>query len=283
MSNRQDKSSVTPSVDENQTDDEAQSEVSMANLMRGVRMALRFKYSLILSFVCSVLVATLWAANITAVYPIVEVVFEERDIHDWVAAERAVSTDEIKKTEAGIAELNGEVAANANEIDELNGRLKRQTKRLAKLEVWNDWITRYAPDGPFNTLVYVIGFLLLGTLVKCSIRAVGDVAIARVAKRVAANLRMEFFRARLKNRGQQDTSIGNAAGRVAGNVGAIGVAIQTIFGRGRSRADEAGFLFGRRRDLQLASAVVLVGGDTSGCNLPVVAGTNDSPSQPEIV
>ena len=206
------------------------SEVSMANLMRAIRMALKFKYSLILSVVCSVLVAALWATNITAVYPVVRVVFEEKDIHDWVAEERSTLTEAISETETAIATHDAENGS-AETRDELASNLTRHNSRLAKLDRWNGLIVRFAPHGPFYTLVYVVGFLLLGTLLKCSIRALGDVAVARVAKRVAANLRMEFFRARLKNRGEQDTNIGNAAGRIAGNVGAIGTAIQIVFGR----------------------------------------------------
>ncbi|MFC1758392.1 ABC transporter ATP-binding protein [Planctomycetota bacterium] len=236
MSDRQDKPNDGKSPHAKPVGEGEQSEASMANLMRAVRMALRYKYSLALSFVCSVLVATLWAANITTVYPVVEVVLDNKDVHDWVVEEKETATRALTEARAEIAELTADVGdalspADAEQVAELKEDAKGHAKRLARLESWNGWIARYAPRGPFYTLTYVIGFLLIGTLVKCSFRALGDVAIARVAKRVAANLRMAFFRARLNNRGEQDTNIGNAAGRVAGNVGAIGGAIQTVFGR----------------------------------------------------
>ena len=233
MSDRQEKTLDAKPTNVKSVGEEVQSAASMANLMRAVRMALRFKYSLALSFVCSMLVATLWATNITAVFPVVEVVLNEKDIHDWVADETAEATLALTQAQQGIAELTGNAKDPlvASQIEELESDARAKSKRIARLKKWNVWITRFAPHGPFQTLAYVVGFLLIGTLVKCSFRALGDVAIARVSKRVAADLRMDFFRARLNNRGQQDTNIGNAAGRVAGNVGAIGVAIQTIFGR----------------------------------------------------
>ena len=55
-------------------------------------MALQYKWSLVASFICSVLVALLWSANLGAVYPFVEVVLENKSLHDWVDDERQDAT-----------------------------------------------------------------------------------------------------------------------------------------------------------------------------------------------
>ncbi len=59
----------------------------MSNLARAIRMALKYKYSLLASIVCSAPVAVFWAANITAVYPFVKIVFQGQTLHEWVAGE----------------------------------------------------------------------------------------------------------------------------------------------------------------------------------------------------
>lgn len=210
---------------------EKQSEVSMANLMRAVRMALRFKISLTLSLICSFLVAGLWAANITAVYPVVEVVFEKKDLHAWVEEESSSLAEAIETDRAKLSLLSKNDAADAGDkIEQLEESVQQTSSRLARLRKYRGLIDTYAPHGAFQTLIYVVAFLLTGTLLKCTFRAVSDVLMARIGKRVSANLRRSFFRARLKNRGKQ-TDVGNAAGRIAGDVGAIGNAIQSVFGR----------------------------------------------------
>ncbi len=67
----------------------------MTNLMRAVRMALKYKYSLLASLVCSVLVAVFWGANITAVYPFVKIVFQGQTLHDWIDGEIAVVASDL--------------------------------------------------------------------------------------------------------------------------------------------------------------------------------------------
>ena len=56
----------------------------MNNLFKAVRMAFRYKYSIVGSIVLSAIVAVFWGVNITAVYPFVEVVFQNKTLHDWI-------------------------------------------------------------------------------------------------------------------------------------------------------------------------------------------------------
>ena len=56
----------------------------MNNYVRALRLALRYRGTIIGIFVSSLLVGLLWGANITAVYPFVQVVFRGQSMHDWV-------------------------------------------------------------------------------------------------------------------------------------------------------------------------------------------------------
>lgn len=66
--------------------------IVMKNLGRALRMTLKYKWSLATSFICSLLVAVLWSANLGAVYPFVEIVLKGKSLHVWVADERVEST-----------------------------------------------------------------------------------------------------------------------------------------------------------------------------------------------
>ncbi|MCA9197181.1 MAG: ABC transporter ATP-binding protein [Planctomycetales bacterium] len=185
-------------------------------------MALRYKYSLIASIVCSTMVALFWGANITAVYPFIEVVFQEKTLHDW-------ASDQIDDLKEQKIELTKEVAKHPDDprlvkrLETTEGRIQRRTEAQR-------YIQTYAPNTPFATLVYILGFLAIGTFLKCLFRITSTVLVSHVSQRTVADLRKDFFRALLTDRPQK-TGIGDAAGRIGGDVGAIGGALQVLFGR----------------------------------------------------
>ena len=57
----------------------------MRSFARAVRMALRFRFTLLAAFVCSLLVGALWGANIGTLYPFVEIVFQGESLQHSVA------------------------------------------------------------------------------------------------------------------------------------------------------------------------------------------------------
>jgi ATP-binding cassette subfamily B protein/subfamily B ATP-binding cassette protein MsbA len=184
----------------------------MKNLFQAIRLALKYKYSLIASIACSVMVAVFWGANITAVYPFVEVVFQGKTLHDWIG-------DQATAVQNDIHQAGDDAAADA---------LRR---RLVRLEYARQWVDRIAPDDPFQTLLAIVTFLLLGTLLKSLFRIGSQVLVGRAAGRTTTDLRNAFFRSLLADRPAHSQSLGDAAARVGGDMGAIGSAIQTLFGR----------------------------------------------------
>ncbi len=181
---------------------------AMRDLTRALRMSLRYKYSLIASIACSAMVAIFWGANIGAVYPFVEVVFQGRTLEDWVDHELAKPpTDKTP-----VAKQSWE-------------------KRQERLKVTRKYIVRYAPADPFATLGWIVLFLLFGTVLKCTFRILSLMLVSRVSGRTTADIRKAFFRALLSDDGQSLERAGDAAARVGGDVGAIGASIQTIFGK----------------------------------------------------
>jgi ATP-binding cassette subfamily B protein/subfamily B ATP-binding cassette protein MsbA len=187
----------------------------MSNLAQAIRVSLRYKYSLAASIVCSAMVAVFWGANITAVYPFVEVVFQGKTLHDWVD-EQIVSATE----------------ADAQAALELPlGEPLEASKRLQTLASAKQWINRFAPDDPFQTLVAIVIFLLVGTLIKSAFRIGSLILVSRAAERTTADIRNDFFRTLLSDKPPTTSQAGDAATRVGGDVGAIGAAVQVLFGR----------------------------------------------------
>jgi hypothetical protein len=54
------------------------------NFGRVVRMAIRYKFTFAAAVFSALMVAILWGANIGAVYPVVEIVFKNKSVQQWV-------------------------------------------------------------------------------------------------------------------------------------------------------------------------------------------------------
>ncbi|MCA9166846.1 MAG: ABC transporter ATP-binding protein [Planctomycetales bacterium] len=220
----------------------------MKHLLQAIRMSLRYRWSLITSIVCSAFVAVLWGANITAVYPFVEVVFQGQTLHDWVAEQmddvdyKLAAIDpqrpaaDIDKPSRAEHPAGNVLKVNARDLplddDSLAALSKKDlTKRRKNLVRAKYWIDRFAPADPFRTLLGIVAFLFVGTLIKAAFRIAAQLTVTRVAERTTVDLRNEYFRSLLSDHVTMTRQAGDAAARVGGDVGAIGAAIQTIFGR----------------------------------------------------
>ena len=186
----------------------------MKNLMRGLRMALKYKYSIAASILCSAMVAVLWGANITAVYPFVQIVFQGKTVHDWVDEEIA-KVDHLKATE------NADVTQDDAHLD----------TKLARLEYLQNLSNRYAPRDAFTTLLWILAFLAAGTLIKCVFRVASLVLVSRAAGRTTADLRKAFIKTLLSDRTRPFERTSDVAVRIGGDMNAIGNAVQILFGK----------------------------------------------------
>ena len=131
-------------------------------------MALKYKYSITASILCSAMVAVLWGANITAVYPFVQIVFQGKTVHDWVD-EEITKVDHLKETAQADEPQDG----------------AHLDKKLARLEYLQNLSNRYAPRDAFTTLLWILAFLAAGTLIKCVFRVASLVLVSRAAGRTA--------------------------------------------------------------------------------------------------
>ncbi len=209
----------------------------MKYYIRALKMALKYKWSLVGAILSSLMVALLWGANIGAVYPFVEVVFERNSIHDWVDEQEAQSQQKISVMNTTIAEINSKGASlspeDASRLKICQQQVGDYQQRVVWLQAWGPTIKRYTPAEPFQTLVMLVAVLLVGTVLKGIFLIVNMVLVARVGQRTILDLQNTFFRSTL----QQDLSAigekgtGDLVGRIRGETGTIGNAITTLFGK----------------------------------------------------
>lgn len=213
----------------------------MGNFGRVVRVALRYYWTVAASFVCALIVAVLWGANIGFLYPIVEVVGNQQSLSQWVDRSITSAEQSIAQQSAIKAELESQKAAAkpedqggvARELRATQGRLKAAEDDLARSQWLKPWIDTYLPDDPFQTLLVIIFALLVATVVKDFFMVLGSALADRIAQLAVFDLRKEFFRRTLRMElgTFSESGTSDLMSRFTHDVESLAGGLQTLFGR----------------------------------------------------
>lgn len=158
----------------------------MSNFARVLAMTWAYRGRLCAALVFALLGAALWGINISAVYPVMEVLVRNRSVHEWleeraVQAERAAA--EIRQR-AAKGEL-GEATARARYAERVwQARLCRRLLGLAD---------RVLPRDPFATLATVIGLSVVGMCLAGFCRFANEAIVRNITQRTMYDLRARCY------------------------------------------------------------------------------------------
>lgn len=213
----------------------------MYNLMRALRMALRYKWSLLFSFIGSLGVAVMWGANIGTVAPFIKVIFENKSLHDWVDSRLAEDATELQGLEAQLALLEAgkippELPAGSDVSTQLaicHDQIDAVNRSVWLTESVEPFIKSYFPETAFQTLVVLIGIVIVGTLIRGMFLVTNMYLVARLGQRTVLDMQNMFFKntlhLELSEIGKEGT--GDLVSRIRGETGAIGMALTTLLGK----------------------------------------------------
>ncbi len=213
----------------------------MKNYTRVLRIALGHRWNVAAAVSCSVVVAFLWAFNLAAVWPVVDVIMQNRSMHDWVRDEAAQTEAYLADARASLDEVNAKLAvAPAAERAALLRRLavaqhdaaafSQKAQRLAWLR---PLIERWLPATPFKTLLLVCALVMGGTLIKNLLRIISLLLVGRLGAQVSRELRDKFYGhiLRLDMAEFSERGRGDLMNRCTNDLGAVGSGVQTLFGQ----------------------------------------------------
>jgi ATP-binding cassette subfamily B protein/subfamily B ATP-binding cassette protein MsbA len=213
----------------------------MGHFSRALVLALPYRWTMAASFACSVMVALLWGGNISAIFPVVEVVLKGQSLHEWVD-EQIAGTDraaadfrrQISENQAAIAAAGPDEARRLRQdLAHFETRLEAEMRAAERLARVRPWIKTYSPRAPFATLLVVIGLLVAGTLTKSVFLVCGALLDERLAQRATLDLRKAFFRRTLRlDLAQLGSKPGSdLLARFTNDIGTMTLGIQVFFGR----------------------------------------------------
>lgn len=212
-------------------------------------MALRYRWSILGSLVCSLLVAVFWGINLGAVYPFVEVVLHNKTLQQWADERVASGSRNIERLEAQLesgvepvgkdgagAVADGNAAAmplTDRQVHSIRTEIEQEQRRIAATESWQPWIRKYAPEDPYQTLLWIVGFLLVATFFRGLFLMGNMLLVARVGQRTMLDLQNRVFDnvldMELNEVGVEGT--GDLVMRIRGETSVIGMAITNLFGK----------------------------------------------------
>ena len=178
----------------------------MGNFGRVLRLALRYRFTLLASVLCARGAALLWGGDIGAIFPFLQVSFRGQSLQEAMADD--IQQSEARATELG--ELLGRLeqqrpqtppeqqAALQARIGGVQQQIEAETKHVATCRAWQPYLERYLPHDPFSTLGLIVVALLVGTVLKDLFLISNSILVSRLGELTAFDLRKRFYRRTLR-------------------------------------------------------------------------------------
>jgi len=213
----------------------------MKDFLRVLKIAARQRLAILGCMLTSAVIAMLWGMNIVTLYPMVEVVFKGDSIPGYLQKSIAGSNDDLVKQDLKIDNLRQAIPT-ANEDKKSALELEMRFAVLEREAIhqsihWRQWIQptvdRFLPTKPYPTLLFIVGFLIVGTIVKLVALAANLLIVQTVTERTTIAIRSLFFRRALQLDLDEfgDTGSSQLTSRLTNDVGHISNGIHTLLGR----------------------------------------------------
>jgi len=212
---------------------------SMHCFLRALRDAGRMWPFLVASFLCSAGVASLWGANIAALFPIIEVTLNGDSLQTWNARRIETARDNLRRSEEAIADIDrrlsdssGDAATLRTQRERLLLAVRGDEALLATSERLAPWLTRFLPTDPFTTVLWVVTFVVVSTFVKHAFLMASTLLVAWVAMNISRDIRLKVFDKALALDRTQFMRNGSAGfmAQVTGTSDMLASGITSVFG-----------------------------------------------------
>lgn len=173
----------------------------MKNFIRSIKEARSYWKSLLLATVFSLVIATLWGANIGAFYPILEVTIGGKSVHTWFDEQIDFQQQRLIQLKNQIDDLKlREAQAAGSQLTEVSLQLQTclaqqeiDNKKLTGYQEAFPWVKRWVPESPFQTVVLIVAVLLISTLIKHVFMIANDYLVGRAAVDLTRQTRQHLF------------------------------------------------------------------------------------------
>ncbi len=268
----------------------------MKDFKRALKLALAHRVNVVGCILTSVVIALLWGGNLTAVFPVVDVIMNDSSLPQWIDQKLAESDRKIADSQHWLDKLQQLDANNADEVQQQiaqeigESRQELEEHKDKSAGVWSDiqiaektrltnfiarleslqkvapehiaatiavekataendisayewrakefhflspFAHRWLPTTPFKTLVVVLIFVLVGTLVKNIVRIWNHLLVLRLGNSIGHDLRREYYRhvLRLDIVNFTEAGRGDLMNRCTTDLNSVREGVQKLFGQ----------------------------------------------------
>lgn len=163
----------------------------MKNFWTAIKDSFHHAPAIVLATLCSVGIAFLWGSNIGALYPVIDMTLKGESMQSWF--EKSIDASNAKITQL---ELQKQAALNSPQAESLES-IEKEIRSEQSSIAWRTWGLGWAnallPRDPFRTICYIMGLLIVSTLVKHLLMLANDLLIGHVSTSIVRSLRMKVF------------------------------------------------------------------------------------------
>jgi ATP-binding cassette, subfamily B, bacterial MsbA len=221
----------------------------MKNLLRALRFAWPYRGRFLLSILCAIIVAALWGANFSAIYPVLYSLGRDTNMQTWAAQKVENYKDTVEKKRKEVEEKREELRRvgewpsgkeRERRIVELNGEIARLLEHQSYAQSQLNWcglakfyIDRYCPTDRFETLVWLLVLVICAMILKGIFDFCNETLVGSVVHRSMFDLRNRFYRNTLRLDVAQFTKEGSheLLARFTNDMEALAASTKTIFGK----------------------------------------------------
>ncbi|MCI0702973.1 MAG: ABC transporter ATP-binding protein/permease [Planctomycetia bacterium] len=223
----------------------------MRNFRRSVWFSWPYRYRLVASLFCALVVAALWSINLSAIYPVLKLFQDDKNLQQWVddeieghqkqatAPERIATRD---KLHAALKQLEQQPDTPDREKQErgYSAQLAQVQSEISYHESWAyryQWLRakliRHLPTDRFETFMWLLAAVIAGVVVKGLFEFFHESLVGQVTNRTLFDLRNAFFRQTIRQDVRQLAGTGSAdlMSRFTNDTEQVGIGLKVLYGR----------------------------------------------------
>ena len=186
-----------------------------------------YRRQIVLSVLCACAISFLWAANLSAVMPLVQVLFNKESIHENVQRQISSTEQEIESRKSAMIDLRRD---DHERLAHAQADQSMAAEKLLQLQRIRDYVLPWVPRDNFNTIALILGGLVLATLLKGIFIYGQEVLVGSVVNRTTINIRQALLRRALSLDFQTLASNGssNLMSRMTNDVEILSAGMKTL-------------------------------------------------------
>lgn len=221
----------------------------MNNFFRALQFAWPHRWKFIASLFCAVIVAILWGANLTAIYPFLKILNEKKTPQEWIKEQITQydgQVDQLRKSVNEGEEQQSKIASEPPGVErdrklaQISGTLARDQENLAANERSSYWawklrrfIDIYCPEDPLQVMMVIFGLVLAGVAIKGVFDFFQETLVARFVYETIFDIRNRLYRQVLRQDLKQfhDTGAAPMMARFTSDAETLGNGMRTLSGK----------------------------------------------------